>query len=61
MHGGMSQGAPTGNRNALRHGRYGRDTIEMRRILAGLIRQGRKWLWNEVAARVAGELRPASS
>jgi hypothetical protein len=38
MHGGMSPGAPRGNKNALRHGRYTADAIARRQEIAGLIR-----------------------
>jgi hypothetical protein len=41
MH-GAGGGAPAGNRNARKHGRYGRDAMEARRIIAELIRQGRE-------------------
>jgi hypothetical protein len=39
MHGGStSSGARPGNRNALRHGRYGRELIEFRRAMRELLR-----------------------
>jgi hypothetical protein len=38
MHGGTAQGAPKGNRNALKHGRYGAEAIADRRELASLLR-----------------------
>jgi hypothetical protein len=38
MHGGMSPGAPKGNKNAFRHGRYTADAIARRRKISGLIR-----------------------
>ena len=38
MHGGLSPGAPKGNKNALRHGRYTADAIANRREVAALIR-----------------------
>jgi hypothetical protein len=38
MHGGMSPGAPRGNKNALKHGRYAAETIALRREVAELIR-----------------------
>lgn len=41
MH-GAGGGAPAGNRNARRHGRYGREAIEVRRAVAVLIRDGRE-------------------
>jgi len=34
MHGGKSQGAPKGNKNAFRHGRYTADAIANRRETA---------------------------
>jgi hypothetical protein len=37
MHGGPSPGAPKGNRNALKHGRYTADAIENRREIAMLL------------------------
>ena len=47
MHGGApGSGAPRGNKNALKHGRYTREAIEERRSLQGLIRQSRKLLQN---------------
>jgi len=40
MHGGApGSGAPRGNKNALRHGRYTREAIEERRQLRALLRQ----------------------
>ncbi len=42
MHGGaVGSGAPVGNKNALRHGRYTAEAIARRRHLADLIRQSR--------------------
>ena len=38
MHGGLSPGAPKGNRNAFKHGRYIVETIARRRELAALVR-----------------------
>ena len=38
MHGGTSPGAPRGNGNALKHGRYTATAIAERRKLAALIR-----------------------
>ena len=38
MHGGLSPGAPKGNRNALKHGRYTAEAVSHRRELATLIR-----------------------
>ena len=39
MHGGKSRGAPKGNRNALKHGRYTADAIANRRKIAALVRE----------------------
>jgi uncharacterized protein YjcR len=42
MHGGAAgSGAPRGNKNALKHGRYTREAIEGRRQLRALLRQSR--------------------
>jgi hypothetical protein len=38
MHGGPSPGAPKGNKNALKHGRYTAEAIRQRRQFSGLIR-----------------------
>ena len=38
MHGGLSPGAPKGNRNAFKHGRYTAEAIAHRREIAALIR-----------------------
>jgi uncharacterized protein YjcR len=42
MHGGMSPGAPKGNKNALKHGRYTAEAIAYRRSIAELIRTARQ-------------------
>jgi hypothetical protein len=42
MHGGTSPGAPVGNKNALKHGRYTADAVARRRSIAGLIRIARQ-------------------
>jgi hypothetical protein len=34
----MSPGAPKGNKNAFKHGRYAADAIERRREISGLLR-----------------------
>jgi hypothetical protein len=44
MHGGPSPGAPKGNKNALKHGRYTAEAVWRRRRFSGLIR-GMKALW----------------
>jgi hypothetical protein len=38
MHGGLSPGAPKGNRSAFRHGRYTAEAVARRREVAELIR-----------------------
>lgn len=38
LHGGLSPGAPKGNRNALKHGRYTAEAMASRRQVAALIR-----------------------
>ncbi len=38
MHGGTNPGAPKGNRNAFKHGRYTAEAIARRREVAALIR-----------------------
>jgi uncharacterized protein YjcR len=38
MHGGTSLGAPKGNKNAFKHGRYTAEAIERRREISGLLR-----------------------
>jgi len=42
MHGGPSPGAPKGNRNAFKHGRYTDKAIEDRRNIAALLRAMRE-------------------
>ena len=45
MHGGApGSGAPKGNQNALKHGRYTRDAIAERRALSQLLRESRRLL-----------------
>ena len=40
MHGGATgSGAPAGNRNALKHGRYSREVLEFRRAMRELLRE----------------------
>ncbi len=41
MHGGTSPGAPKGNKNALKHGRYTAEAIKRRREIAGLLKEAR--------------------
>jgi hypothetical protein len=38
MHGGLSPGAPKGNQNAYKHGRYTAEAIANRRGIAALVR-----------------------
>jgi hypothetical protein len=38
LHGGLSTGAPKGNKNAFKHGRYTAKAIASRREVAALIR-----------------------
>jgi hypothetical protein len=38
MHGGLSPGAPKGNRNAFKHGRYTAEALARRREVAALLR-----------------------
>lgn len=42
MHGGTSTGAPKGNQNALKHGRYTAEAIAERRAVRELIIESRK-------------------
>jgi hypothetical protein len=41
MHGGMSPGAPKGNKNAFKHGHYAAEAIASRREVAKLLRDAR--------------------
>jgi uncharacterized protein YjcR len=41
MHGGMSPGAPKGNKNAFKHGHYAAEAIATRREIAKLLRDAR--------------------
>jgi len=41
MHGGMSPGAPKGNKNALKHGHYTAEAIARRREVANMLREAR--------------------
>ena len=49
MHGGTSPGAPKGNKNAFKHGRYTAEAIANRREIATLLRA------MNALARTAGE------
>lgn len=42
MHGGSSPGAPKGNQNALKHGRYTAEALARRREVAALLRAMRR-------------------
>jgi uncharacterized protein YjcR len=45
MHGGApGSGAPAGNKNALKHGRFTREKMAERRRISELLRQSRKFL-----------------
>jgi uncharacterized protein YjcR len=48
MHGGTSPGAPKGNQNALKHGRYTADAIAKRREIGALVRAMRTLIREEV-------------
>ena len=42
LHGGAAgSGAPVGNQNALKHGMYSRDTLEFKKHIRKLLRDGR--------------------
>ena len=42
MHGGASTGAPRGNKNAFKHGRYSAEALARRRSISLLIRAARR-------------------
>lgn len=44
MHGGKGSGAPKGNTNALKHGRYTQEERAFRRYIRELMRESRKTL-----------------
>jgi uncharacterized protein YjcR len=44
MHGGLSTGAPKGNKNAHKHGFYSASAIAKRREVAELLRQCRRMM-----------------
>ena len=46
MHGGASPGAPKGNQNALKHGRYTAEAIARRRSISQLVAAMRSWQKN---------------
>jgi hypothetical protein len=47
MHGGPSPGAPKGNKNAYKRGRYAAEAIERRREISALIRAARERMSDE--------------
>ena len=47
MHGGASPGAPEGNQNAFKHGRYTAEAVARRRMLRELI-----WQMRALAERI---------
>ena len=47
MHGGLSPGAPKGNKNAFKHGRYCVEAVARRRSIAELIRKARELATSE--------------
>ena len=47
MHGGPSPGAPKGNKNAYKGGRYAAEAIERRREISALIRAARERMSDE--------------
>ncbi len=44
LHGGKSTGAPKGNQNAFKHGRYTAEALVLRRALNKLMREARQGL-----------------
>jgi hypothetical protein len=50
MHGGKSPGAPKGNTNAFKHGRYAVEAIAARREIAALLRAMRTLVDGAIAA-----------
>lgn len=46
MHGGGSPGAPRGNRNAWKHGRYSAEAIAERKLIRQLLSNARKIVEN---------------
>ncbi|MFL6799236.1 MAG: HGGxSTG domain-containing protein [Xanthobacteraceae bacterium] len=49
MHGGPSPGAPKGNKNAWKHGRYSAEAISRRRAMALLVRDARHLVEREAS------------
>jgi hypothetical protein len=55
MHGGaVGSGAPVGNKNALRHGRYTAEATTRRRHVSDLLRQSRAVIGQVEEERLAG-------
>ena len=42
MHGGKSPGAPKGNKNAFKHGRYSADAIALRKLVRQLVSEAKE-------------------
>ncbi|MEQ8608802.1 MAG: HGGxSTG domain-containing protein [Rhodospirillales bacterium] len=42
MHGGLSTGAPKGNKNAFKHGYYTAESIAQRRMIRALLKESRE-------------------
>ena len=42
MHGGKAPGAPKGNKNALKHGRYSADAVAMRKLVRQLVSEAKE-------------------
>jgi hypothetical protein len=43
-HGGASTGAPSGNKNALKHGRYTKESLDQQKFFRRLLRESRETL-----------------
>jgi uncharacterized protein YjcR len=46
LHGGLSTGAPKGNKNALRHGRFTAEAVRQRQKVAAMVREARRLVGN---------------
>jgi glucans biosynthesis protein len=42
MHGGASTGAPKGNKNAYKHGKYTAKSIETRQVIRYMVKEAKK-------------------
>jgi hypothetical protein len=64
MHGGTSPGAPKGNKNALKHGRYTAEAVARRREIAALLRRmrttAREVRWTETRPLAEHESKSAT-